>query len=271
MYLRVAEQEGIEIGDPSRPVDFILPTGAMGNIVGGFMAKKMGVPVGLLNSGVNVNDITYRVIKTGAFHKSPVMLRTLSEAINIQVPYNFERILYYLTNQNSQLVRAWMTQMNATQCLDLSPEWLEKLQQEFSSERVTDDEMCETMRSIWREHDYLADPHAAVALAAAHKLGYMTSKDKVTSSNRLAAVLATASPCKFQEAVTVAIGEEGWMKYRRSSAYPKSAEVVLTKDEIPPTTYEAAVEKTLSENQMDWEKIARSIVGELENESHAKE
>jgi threonine synthase len=57
----------------------------MGNIAGGYMAKNMGVPLGMLCAGTNVNDITYRVMKTGEFRKSEAMQKTLSDAINIQV------------------------------------------------------------------------------------------------------------------------------------------------------------------------------------------
>lgn len=66
-------------------VDIVMPTGAMGNITGGYIAKKVGVPLGFLCSGVNVNDITHRVMQTGKFHKSDAMEKTLSDAINIQV------------------------------------------------------------------------------------------------------------------------------------------------------------------------------------------
>lgn len=66
-------------------VDIILPTGAMGNIAGGYMAKKMGLPIGKLCAGVNINDITHRAIANGKFHRSERMEKTLSDAINIQV------------------------------------------------------------------------------------------------------------------------------------------------------------------------------------------
>lgn len=66
-------------------VDIVLPTGAMGNLAGGYMAKKMGVPLGKFCSGVNANDIFARTVKTGQFHKNPTMHRTLSEALNIQL------------------------------------------------------------------------------------------------------------------------------------------------------------------------------------------
>jgi threonine synthase len=84
-YLRVAEKSGIEPGDANKPIDIILPTGAMGNIAGGYMAKKMGVPIRKLCACVNINDITYRAIEKGEFHKSARMEKTLSDAINIQV------------------------------------------------------------------------------------------------------------------------------------------------------------------------------------------
>ena len=75
-------------------VDIVLPTGAMGNIVGGYMAKKMGLPLGFLCSGTNINDITTRVMETGKYHKSESMYRTLSEAINIQLV----RVFYACSN-----------------------------------------------------------------------------------------------------------------------------------------------------------------------------
>ena len=109
-YLRVVEQVNGTIG--VTVVDFILPTGAMGNMTGSYMAKKMGVPIGMMCAGVNINDITHRVVQTGKFHREETMKMTLSEALNIQVPYNFERILFYLTQSNDKLVKEWMSTMD---------------------------------------------------------------------------------------------------------------------------------------------------------------
>lgn len=66
------------------PLDIIVPTGAMGNLTSGYMVKQMGIPINTLTASVNINDITHRAVQTGKFYKSPVMKRTLSEAINIQ-------------------------------------------------------------------------------------------------------------------------------------------------------------------------------------------
>jgi threonine synthase len=220
------------------------------------MAKKMGIPLGKLCSGVNVNDITHRVMQTGAFHSSPCMLKTLSDAINIQIPYNFERILFYVTEQNDHLVREWMTQVETTQKLDLSTEWLEQLQQVFDSARISDEDMCTIARQVWSEHKYLMDPHTAVAMGAAETLGY---------HGKIAAVFATASPCKFEESVTMAVGKDTWNMFERSDQFPASARTMLLQKERPPTIYQNDRSLSLRENQRKWEEQARQIVATLEN------
>ena len=254
-YLRVMEDIKVIPCDPNTVVNIVLPTGAMGNIAGGYMAKKMGVPLGKLNAGVNMNDITHRVMQTGEFHKSPAMLKTLSEAINVQVPYNFERLLFYLTDGSHSLVRDWMTTMDATTKLDLNRDWLLRLQQDFDSARVTDDEMCVTIRTIQDKFQYLADPHTAVALCAAEKLGYSLDQEQKTPT----VLLATASPCKFQESVTAAIQEQGWAHYV-ANGFPDPAKDVLEKPEIPVIVYQAKEGSRLDDTQMEWEAIARKIV-----------
>jgi threonine synthase len=264
-YLRVMEQMKLQPGDPSVLVDVILPTGAMGNIAGGYMAKKMGIPLGRINAAVNENDIMFRVVQTGAYHKSPAMIKTLSDAINIQIPYNFERLLFYLTDGNQELVKGWMAQVDSTSKMDLSAEWHERLQQEFGCERVTDDEMCATTRKVHKTYNYLVDPHTAVALCAAEKLGYQLDVER-TNTNP-AAILATASPCKFQESVTVAIGQDAWAEYMENG-FPESGKVVFERTERPPTIYKATAGSSLEADQMVWEKMALGIIDELGQVTH---
>lgn len=81
-YLRVVEQENLSFKDE---IDVVMPTGAMGNLASGYIAKRMGLPFAKLGAGCNINDITHRTMSTGKFHKSDAMLRTLSEALNIQL------------------------------------------------------------------------------------------------------------------------------------------------------------------------------------------
>lgn len=200
-YLRVVEQVNGTIG--VTVVDFILPTGAMGNMTGTYMAKKMGVPIGMMCAGVNINDITHRVVQTGKFHREETMKMTLSEALNIQVPYNFERILFYLTQSNDKLVKEWMSTMDLENKIDLDQSWLHKLQAEFQSARITDEDVCSEIKGAKEDHNYYIDPHTAVAFAAARKLGYRGSQYQRSPQVQVAAIFATASPCKFEgETVT---------------------------------------------------------------------
>merc|ERR1719235_2719424 len=130
------DQLGQEIG---APLDIVVPTGAMGNITAGYMAKKMGLPVRRLVAGVNANDITHRTFTKGEFHRSDRMVKTLSDAINIQVPYNMERIFYYLADEDASIVAGWMAEIREV----------------FASRRVDDTRMCAAVRRAVDEHGYL--------------------------------------------------------------------------------------------------------------------
>eukprot|EP00977_Amphora_coffeiformis_P023384 scaffold13191_cov178-Amphora_coffeaeformis.AAC.5 len=261
-YLRVMEQTGKVPGDRDAVMDVCLPTGAMGNLTSGFMCACMGIPIGTFVAGVNINDISHRLFQSGAFHRAEMMHRTLSEAINIQVPYNAERLFYYLTDGNAVLIKEWYHQMDTTQKLDLPRQFLTKLQGRFQSARVTDVRMCNTLLRVYQSYKYLADPHTAVALDAAHQLGY----DDVDRDSPVA-VLSTASPCKFEESVTAAVGPEAWQTYVDSKVFPPLAKALLDKAEIKPIRYKALA--SLEESQVAWEAQARQLLAELEKLSCA--
>eukprot|EP00579_Thalassiosira_antarctica_P006959 CAMPEP_0201880008 /NCGR_PEP_ID=MMETSP0902-20130614/10741_1 /ASSEMBLY_ACC=CAM_ASM_000551 /TAXON_ID=420261 /ORGANISM="Thalassiosira antarctica, Strain CCMP982" /LENGTH=507 /DNA_ID=CAMNT_0048407969 /DNA_START=66 /DNA_END=1589 /DNA_ORIENTATION=+ len=259
IYLRMVEQLGVEPGDTNFMIDMVLPTGAMGNITGGYMAKQMGVPIGMLCAGVNINDITHRVIENGEFHRKKIQ-KTLSDAINIEVPYNFERIAFYITGGNHVLVKEWMLIMEQTQQLTLDTKWLARLKKDFRSARVTDDEMCSALRQAHATLSYVADPHTAVAMAAAEKLGYVFTTETSSEEEMMPmAILATASPCKFQEAVTVALGEVGWKRWEEDS-FPPRAQRTLQKEENEPYHYPQKEGSSLSEVQSEWRKMMIDIV-----------
>ncbi|KAL7489839.1 hypothetical protein ACHAW6_015720 [Cyclotella cf. meneghiniana] len=257
VYLRVVETLGITPGDEKDKIDVVLPTGAMGNMTGGYMAKQMGIPIGRLCAGVNINDITDRVIETGLFQRKKIE-KTLSDAINIEVPYNFERILFYLTDGNSCLVQQWMETMEKTQMLSLHPSWHSKLRVDFRSARITDDEMCRALRQTLETFNYVVDPHTAVAMAAADRLGYSVFEERSENENPVV-ILATASPCKFQEAVTEALGHEGWDKYRKTN-FPVRALRTLEMKENKPYHFAWVEGASLSEVQSDWQTKMLDIV-----------
>jgi threonine synthase len=164
-----------------------------------------------------------------------------------------------LANEDPDQVRLWMNKVDSTDKLDLDTKWLQRLQNEFDSARVDDQEMCKTLLEIRDEYGYVADPHTAVALAAAKKLGYFGP----STGACLCAVLATASPCKFQESVTEALGEEGWQNYYNSKYFPSHAKLTLNLTEQPVIEYKWTQGADLVAVQTEWELKLRSIIANL--------
>ena len=262
------------------------------------MAKKLGIPFGILSAGVNANDFTHRAFSTGLV-KRPTpgerMKTSLSDAINIQLPYNLERLLFYLTGEDHDQVKSWYHRLedgsdststsnsgnsDGKGLFDLkeSPDWWTKLQTEFGSAKVNDEELCATMSRVLEDYGYWIDPHTGVAFAAADKLGYSNNTVKSnaagnesenhpnnninTSVVTAVAIMATASPCKFQNVLTTALGSERWGEYERDH-FPSRGKDLEDKEEIPPVLYVAESGKTLEENQLIWEAKTRELIEQL--------
>ncbi|XP_049508056.1 threonine synthase-like 2 isoform X2 [Panthera uncia] len=107
--------------DPLPRVEVVVPTGAAGNLAAGCIAQKMGLPIGLVVA-VNRNDIIHRTVQQGDFSLSEAVEQTLASAMDIQVPYNMERIFWLLSGSNSQVTRALMEQFERTQSVSLPKE-----------------------------------------------------------------------------------------------------------------------------------------------------
>lgn len=210
-YLRT-HMDVKSMGDEERGsrLQVAVPTGAMGNITAGLFAREMGLPVETLVCGVNENDILDRAVRTGEFHRADSMARTLSEAINIQVPYNFERVLYLVADGETNQVSDWMRDVDGTGKLTLPRRWVSRLQERLVTCRVTDPDMLDTMSTYWHRYKYLIDPHTAVAAYAASAAGLLEGDTTVAPQSSPVVVLATAHPCKFQEAVCACLGDAFW-------------------------------------------------------------
>lgn len=175
-------------------------------------------------------------------------------------PYNFERILFYLTNGSTSLVKHWMDTMEETQKLTLDSTWHAKLQLDFQSACISDEETCNALKRTYDKFDYVTDPHTAVAIAAADKLGYPVFYKQKDAKPPLV-ILATASPCKFQEAVTVALGQDGWDEYRLKDFPPRAVKTMEMKEKK--AYHFSWPEGTkLSEVQSEWRKRMLAIVEE---------
>ncbi|XP_043459874.1 threonine synthase-like 2 isoform X3 [Prionailurus bengalensis] len=163
----------------------------------GCIAQKMGLPIRLVVA-VNRNDIIHRTVQQGDFSLSEAVEQTLASAMDIQVPYNMERIFWLLSGSNSQVTRALMEQFERTQSVSLPKELHSKLSGAVTSESVSDEAITQTMARCWEENKYLLCPHSAVAVS----YHYQQTEQQPPSLPRCC--LAPASAAKFPEAVLAA-------------------------------------------------------------------
>lgn len=212
-------------GGPSalaKKINFVVPTGNFGDILAGFYAKKMGLPINQLVIATNANDILDRFVKSGSYSKSasdaaPVVHSTLSPAMDILVSSNFERYLWYLARETlassndeaGSIVNKWMTELKTVGSFDVPEKALQSARAEFSSERASDEETTETIKKVYTEVSpkYILDPHSSVAVTAA--LRCIHSQPNGEAEHFVA--LSTAHPAKFADAVDLALkGQEGY-------------------------------------------------------------
>ena len=184
-------------------VNFAVPTGNFGDILAGYFAKAMGLPVGRLVCASNANDVLTEFISTGRYDRRRPFYKTTSPSMDILVSSNLERLLFLLS-RDSAYVAGLMQQLSADGAYQLSGELLDKLQQDFSCGCCDDQGAADVIGRLWREQHYLCDPHTAVAWSVAEQLDA-----ELRGTGAPTVVLSTASPYKFPAAVLSALGRSG--------------------------------------------------------------
>ena len=190
-YFQVVDK----VGDP---VAFSVPTGAFGNLFGGYLARAMGLPVSDFIIANNPNAAIHRTLAQGVFAKKD-LVRTVSSAIDIVVPYNFWRYLYFTAGSDPKRLRGWMDAFNRTGAVQFDADVLAALRNGVTTAVVDDAATLETMAQVYRRHNYLLDPHGAVAVAGARQV-----RDALTGEAKIVC-LATAHPAKFPDVVRKAL------------------------------------------------------------------
>ena len=185
----------IRMGDV---VDYTVPTGNFGDILAGYFAKEMGLPVGRLICASNANDVLTEFLTTGRYDKRRPFYKTTSPSMDILVSSNLERLLY-LVSGDAGYVAQLMAQLNEQGWYQVSEDILARLQAVFGCGCCNDAGAAEVIGRLWREQKYLCDPHTAVAWSVA---------ESHTRGEAPMVVLSTASPYKFPAAVLGALGEK---------------------------------------------------------------
>jgi threonine synthase len=203
-WARVAAQSvyyftaAVALGAPHRPVSFAVPTGNFGDVLAGWVAKRMGLPIERLMLATNANDILARTLACGRYEVREVQ-PTTSPSMDIQVSSNFERLLFEAYGRDGAAVRRLMQNLSQGRAFAIDAEPLQRIREEFSAAAIGETAVLDEITRTWRDAGYLLDPHSAVGVQAARALLGERPETPVVA-------LATAHPAKFPDAVERATG-----------------------------------------------------------------
>jgi len=178
-------------------IDFIVPTGNFGDILAGYFAKKMGLPIDKLVLASNSNDVIKDFINTGIYDANRILINTSSPSIDILISSNLERLLFLKSNDD-KLVKDLMNSLKENRKYEIPNYLKESIQEDFIAFKTSEEESKETIKEYFNKYHYLIDTHTAIAASLIKKY---QSKNKII-------VLSTASPYKFSKHVYEAITNE---------------------------------------------------------------
>ena len=211
----------IALGDP---VDFVVPTGNFGDILAGYFAKYLGLPVGKLVCASNANNILTDFFSTGVYDRNRPFFKTVSPSMDILVSSNLERLLFLLSH-DTDLVARLMASLAKTGAYQVPPSLKKRLDDLFFAACCNDEGTKRAIGAVWQKYGYLMDTHTAVAydVAQRYKAAYPGHAPVV--------ILSTASPYKFPAAVLEALGEDlGADEFAAMDRLEKSTGVPLPKN-----------------------------------------
>ena len=181
-----------------QPINFVVPTGNFGDILAGYYAKLMGLPIDRLLCASNSNNVLTDFINTGVYDRRREFYKTVSPSMDILVSSNLERLLYSVTEHDAARVADYM---NTEGHYEIDSDDLKQIQSQFFGAWVDELETKEAIGRIYNDYHYLMDTHTAVAWRAMEKYRFLTSDETYT------VVLSTASPYKFADSVLAALDD----------------------------------------------------------------
>ena len=189
----------VALGAPGRKVSYAVPTGNFGDILAGWIAKRMGLPIERLVIATNENDILARALQNGSYETRGVTHTPVSPSMDIQVSSNFERLLFELGGRDGTAVRNAMETLKQSRGFAIPDATLGAIRAEFDAGCTSEDDTTAEIARCWQQSAELVDPHTAVGLHVAREAA---ARDPATPM----IVLGTAHAAKFPDAIERAIG-----------------------------------------------------------------
>ena len=182
-----------------QPLNFVVPTGNFGDILAGYYAKRMGLPVGKLICASNRNNVLSDFFADGVYYTHRTFFKTMSPSMDILISSNLERLLFESAGRDAGIVRAWMESLRDSGSFCIGAQRLHELQQTFAAGFADDSMTAEEIKRVFNQTGYLMDPHTAVASHVQREYHTRTGDFNQT------VILATASPYKFAPDVLAAL------------------------------------------------------------------
>lgn len=207
--------------EKAKEISFYVPSGGCGHCSAGILAAQMGLPIHSIVACVNQNDVLDSLLKRGNLDSNPKVVPTLAPSMDIVVPYNLERILFLMSNQNRSKVRQWMNRWKGEGKVELTEGERKVLSEvlRLRSASMTDKEILDTIFLVEKEFSYIIDPHTAVAVGAC--LSDEGSPGKVPR-----VCMGCAHPGKFSKAVSDALGGAPPVQWMPNREHPAVADIL---------------------------------------------
>lgn len=194
-YLQLVKQNEINLGDK---INFVVPTGNFGNILAGYFAKKMGLPVNKFVCASNDNNVLYDFFKTGIYNRNRELKLTTSPSMDILISSNLERLLFEISGRDPKKVNALIDDLNSKGIYEIDEDMKKNLE-DFYGGYSTEDMVSQTIKEVFDKYKYLLDTHTAVAYSCYKK--YLEDTKDTTKT----VIVSTASPYKFSKDVLSSI------------------------------------------------------------------
>ena len=159
-YLQLVKQNEIALGDK---INFVVPTGNFGNILAGYYAKQMGLPVNKFICASNDNNVLYDFFETGVYNKNRELKLTTSPSMDILISSNLERLLFEISNRDSKKVNSLLNDLNEKGVYEINDDMRKNLSS-FYAGYSKEDIVSKTIKEVFDKFDYLLDTHTAVAI-----------------------------------------------------------------------------------------------------------
>ena len=195
-YAQLLRAGAIQVGDA---VEFCVPTGNFGDILAGYYAKRMGLPVAKLLVASDKNNVLADFLATGTYDRERPFYTTTSPSMDILVSSNLERMLYYLADGDCELVADLMSKLTDKGNYQIPAELLERIRAVFDGGWADEDQVAAAIRRCWDENGYVIDPHTACGY-------HVMEQTAAVEGTACRVLLSTASPYKFPKAVAEALG-----------------------------------------------------------------